>query len=62
MNIQNQFQRRLKTKKSSFKILMRQMKWNLCCRGQKFEKVGYGIFRVIEGKAVNLFGEGMEEC
>lgn len=31
-------------------------------QGQKGAKVGYGIFRVIEGKAVNLFGEGMEEC
>ena len=31
-------------------------------QGQKGAKVGYGIFRVIEGKAVNLFGEGIEEC
>ena len=31
-------------------------------QGQKGAKVGYGIFRVIDGRAVNLFGEGMEEC
>lgn len=31
-------------------------------QGQKGSKVGYGIFRVIDGKAVNLFGEGLEEC
>ena len=31
-------------------------------QGQKNNKVGYGIFRVVEGSVVNLFGEGMEEC
>lgn len=31
-------------------------------QGQKGMKVGYGIFRVIDGKTMNLFGEGMEEC
>lgn len=31
-------------------------------QGQKGTKVGYGIFRVIDGKTMNLFGEGMEEC
>lgn len=31
-------------------------------QGQKDNKVGYGIFRVVEGKTVNLFGEGMEDC
>ncbi len=31
-------------------------------QGQKANKVGYGIFRIIDGAPVNLFGEGMEEC
>lgn len=31
-------------------------------QGQKGSKVGYGIFRVMDGKVVNLFGEGMEDC
>lgn len=31
-------------------------------QGQKGSKVGYGVFRVMDGKPVNLFGEGMEEC
>ena len=31
-------------------------------QGQKDNKVGYGIFRVVEGETVNLFGEGMEDC
>lgn len=31
-------------------------------QGQKGSKVGYGIYRVMDDAAVNLFGEGMEEC
>lgn len=31
-------------------------------QGQKDNKVGYGIFRIVEGETVNLFGEGMEDC
>lgn len=31
-------------------------------QGQKGNKVGYGIFRVVDGTPVNLFGEGMEDC
>lgn len=31
-------------------------------QGQKNNKVGYGIFRVADGKTINLFGEGMEDC
>ena len=31
-------------------------------QGQKGTKVGYGVFRVMDGTPVNLFGEGMEEC
>ncbi len=30
--------------------------------GEKAGQVGYAIFRVIDGKLVNLFGEGMEDC
>ena len=30
--------------------------------GQKGAKVGYGIYRVMGNKVVNLFGEGMEDC
>lgn len=30
--------------------------------GQKENKVGYGIYRVVKGETVNLFGEGMEDC
>lgn len=31
-------------------------------QGQKGSKVGYGIYRVMNGAPVNLFGEGLEEC
>lgn len=31
-------------------------------QGQKDNKVGYGIFRVVDKETVNLFGEGMEDC
>lgn len=31
-------------------------------QGQKENKVGYGIYRVVGGETVNLFGEGMEDC
>lgn len=31
-------------------------------QGQKNHKVGYGIYRIVEGETVNLFGEGMEDC
>lgn len=31
-------------------------------QGQKGAKVGYAIYRVIDGAPVNMFGEGMEEC
>lgn len=31
-------------------------------QGQKENKVGYGIYRVVDGETVNLFGEGMEDC
>ena len=31
-------------------------------QGQKGAKVGYGIYRVMDGAAINLFGEGLEEC
>ena len=31
-------------------------------QGQKGSKVGYGIFRVMEGEPVSLFDQGMEEC
>ena len=31
-------------------------------QGQKGAKVGYGIYRVIDGEPVNLFAEGLEEC
>lgn len=31
-------------------------------QGQKGANVGYGIYRVIDDAAVNLFGEGMEDC
>lgn len=31
-------------------------------QGEKGSKVGYGIFRVMDGQVVNLFGEGMEDC
>lgn len=31
-------------------------------QGQKGSKVGYGIFRVMEGEPISLFDQGMEEC
>ena len=31
-------------------------------QGQKGAKVGYGIYRIIDGAPINLFGEGLEEC
>ncbi|MDO4473769.1 MAG: Cys-Cys-COOH (seleno)protein SaoC [Eubacteriales bacterium] len=31
-------------------------------QGQKGSKIGYGIFRVMEGEPVSLFDQGMEEC
>ena len=31
-------------------------------QGQKGAKVGYGIFRVMEGEPISLFDQGFEEC
>ena len=31
-------------------------------QGQKGNKVGYGIYRVVDNAPMNLFGEGMEDC
>ncbi len=31
-------------------------------QGQKENKVGYGIYRIVDNETVNLFGEGMEDC
>lgn len=31
-------------------------------QGQKGAKVGYGIYRIMDGAPINLFGEGLEEC
>lgn len=31
-------------------------------QGQKGAKIGYGIFRVMEGEPISLFDQGMEEC
>lgn len=31
-------------------------------QGQKGSKVGYGIFRVMEGEPISLFDQGFEEC
>ena len=31
-------------------------------QGQKGSKIGYGIFRVMEGEPISLFDQGMEEC
>ena len=31
-------------------------------QGQKGAKVGYGIFRVMDGEPISLFDQGFEEC
>lgn len=31
-------------------------------QGQKGSKIGYGIFRVMNGEPISLFDQGMEEC
>lgn len=31
-------------------------------QGQKGSKVGYGIFRVMDGEPISLFDQGFEEC
>lgn len=52
----------VENQKITFKNIDEKDEMEFVLQGQKGNKVGYGIFRVIDGTPVNLFGEGMEDC
>lgn len=52
----------LENQKIKFQDIDKKDEIEFVLQGQKGSKVGYGIFRIIDGKTVNLFGEGMEDC
>lgn len=52
----------VENQKIHFKNIDEKDEMEFVLQGSKGEKIGYGIFRVMDGKTVNLFGEGMEEC
>ncbi len=52
----------VENQKIQFKNIDRKGEMEFVLQGQKGSKVGYGIFRIVDGVPVNLFGEGMEDC
>jgi len=52
----------VENQKIKFKNIDEKDEIEFILQGQKGSKVGYGVFRMVEGVPVNLFGEGMEDC
>lgn len=52
----------VENQKVKFQNIDKEAEMEFVLQGQKGSKVGYGIYRVIDGGLVNLFAEGLEEC
>lgn len=52
----------IENQKIKFQNIDKEAEMEFILQGQKGSKVGYGIYRVIDGAVVNLFAEGLEEC
>lgn len=52
----------VESQKIQFQNIDKKDEMEFVLQGQKNNKVGYGIYRVSDGKTINLFGEGMEDC
>lgn len=52
----------VENQKIQFQNIDKKEETEFVLQGQKDNKVGYGIYRVVAGETVNLFGEGMEDC
>ena len=52
----------IENQKVKFQNIDKEAEMEFVLQGQKGSKVGYGIYRVIDGSLVNLFAEGLEEC
>ena len=52
----------VENQKIHFKNIDQKEEIEFVLQGSKGERIGYGIFRVMDDKTVNLYGEGMEEC
>lgn len=52
----------IENQKVKFQNIDKEAEMEFVLQGQKGSKVGYGIYRVIDGGLVNLFAEGLEEC
>ena len=48
--------------KIQFKNIDKEAEMEFVLMGERNGVTGYGIFRMVEGAPVNLFGEGMEDC
>ena len=52
----------VENQKITFKNIDEKDEMEFVLQGQKGNKVGYGIYRVVDNAPMNLFGEGMEDC
>ena len=52
----------VENQKIHFKNIDQKEEIEFVLQGSKGERIGYGIFRVMNDKTVNLYGEGMEDC
>lgn len=52
----------VENQKIKFQNVDKEAEMEFILQGQKGSKVGYGIYRVIDGALVNLFAEGLQEC
>lgn len=52
----------IENQKIKFQNIDKEAEMEFILQGQKGSKVGYGIYRVIDGAPVNLFAEGLVEC
>lgn len=52
----------VENQKITFKNIDEKDEMEFVLQGQKGNKVGYGIYKVVDNAPMNLFGEGMEDC
>ncbi len=46
----------------TFKDIDEKLPMEFIVQGMKGTKIGYAVYRIEQGKLVDLFGEGMEDC
>ena len=52
----------IENQRIKFQNIDNQDEMEFILQGQKGAKVGYGIFRVMDGEPISLFDQGFEEC